>query len=209
MLRRIAIAALALAPLAGCAGQSDGTPSSWYRDRDAVQPRGDRIMVCHGYDCGRRTALPLSPADLAHLAKLIAAGSASPAEERMALGRAVQWFENKAAPALAATRDRAKTEPTLSGQPGQMDCIDEATNTTSLLLLASKRGLLTHHKVGAPAARGFFLDGRYPHVTAVLIETATDHRYAIDSWIKPSGGAPEIMDLDTWFASRTPRDEAE
>ncbi|MEZ5838943.1 MAG: hypothetical protein R3D02_00370 [Hyphomicrobiales bacterium] len=48
--------------------------------------------------------------------------------------------------------------------------------------------------------RGFFLDGRYPHVTAVLVEKG-GVPYAIDSWPGPNGATPEIKTLDAWFAS--------
>ena len=82
-----------------------------------------------------------------------------------------------------------------------MDCIDEATNTTSLLLVAQRRGMLKHHRVTTPVARGFFLDGRYPHATAVVKEKASGRAYAVDSWPKANGAKPDILDLDDWFAA--------
>jgi hypothetical protein len=83
-----------------------------------------------------------------------------------------------------------------------MDCIDEATNTTSVLLVAERRGLLRHHEVTSPVARGFFLDGRYPHATAVLRETGGGSAWAVDSWPEANGKPPLVQPLDAWFAAR-------
>ncbi|HQF30461.1 MAG TPA: hypothetical protein PLJ34_03360, partial [Hyphomicrobiales bacterium] len=178
-----------------------GGPGAWYSGHSVATPKGDRVMVCHSYGCARRVPLALSGADVAKLQSMLAAGKASPAAEREAVSHAVQWYERKTAALIGGTPDRSKTEPSMSGVPGQMDCVDEATNTTSLLVLASERGLLAHHRVGAPVARGFFLDGRYPHVTAVLVENDDGRPYAVDSWPGPNAAPPEVMTLDKWFAT--------
>jgi hypothetical protein len=84
-----------------------------------------------------------------------------------------------------------------------MDCIDEATNTTSLLLLLADKGFLKHHAVREPAARGFFLDGRYPHATAVLSEAGSGERWAIDSWPRANAEPPVVQPLGEWKRSRS------
>ena len=80
----------------------------------------------------------------------------------------------------------------------QLDCIDSSRNTTSLLLILAELNLLRYHNVVDPVARGFFLDGRPPHVTAVLQEKATGEEWAVDSWTRGYGQAPEIMPLSRW-----------
>lgn len=82
----------------------------------------------------------------------------------------------------------------------QFDCIDTSRNTTSLLLVLDQLKLLRHHDVDAPEARGFFLDGRPPHATAVLVEKATGTKWSIDSWTVGYGQALEVMPLDRWKA---------
>ena len=37
-------------------------------------------------------------------------------------------------------------------------------------------GFLKHHRVEAPSARGYFIDLRYPHATAVLTDTGLAER---------------------------------
>ena len=79
-----------------------------------------------------------------------------------------------------------------------MDCIDESTNTRTLLVYLADRKLLRHHTVGMNASRGFLVDGRYPHSTAV-IRDASGVRWAVDSWYAPMGGSPDILPLGQWM----------
>lgn len=189
------------AGLAGCAGQADGLPTNWYATHDGVPPSREKTVVCHGFGCHLKTSVSFSPADMKALGEILAAGSASPAAEREAIARAVQWQEKRVAPIVGSANDVGGFTLHGSGVPGQMDCIDEATNTTSLLLVAERNGMLTHHAVRSPVARGFFLDGRYPHATAVVAEKASGKTFAIDSWPRANGLAPDVMTLERWFAT--------
>ena len=82
-------------------------------------------------------------------------------------------------------------------QKGQMDCIDESTNTDTLLRYLAERGLLKYHKVERKASRGNFIDGRYPHFTAVVSDPA-GVKWVVDSWYAPTGGAPDIFPYSQW-----------
>lgn len=198
---RVSLLALAAA-LAGCAAQAVGPASSWYALHDTVPPRGDRVYICHGFGCTYREPVAFSAGDLSRLRRILAAGAKSPEAERQAISRAVQWQERRVAPIAGSQNDRGGFDPPTS-EPGQLDCIDEATNTTSLLIVAERHGYLKHHRVATPVARGFFLDGRYPHATAVVAEKVGGRTYAIDSWVRANGEAPDVMPLATWF-SRSP-----
>ncbi len=196
----IALAGLLLA--AACAGQAAGPARSWYAAHDGVAPRADRIYVCHAFGCARKTAVSYSGKDLAMLRRILAKGRASPAAERKAIAEAVAWAERKAGPIVGSEGDVGGFDLHNSGVPGQMDCIDEATNTTSVLLLAADRKYLAHHTVSRPVARGFFLDGRYPHATAV-VRSSDGSAYAVDSWPEANGKKPIVQPLDAWFAERS------
>ena len=186
--------------LAGCAGQAAGTPKRWYAYRDAVEPKPAKVVICHGFGCTWRTSVGFSTRDIKALAGILQSGKASPKAERQAIARAVQWQEKRVAPVVGSSNDVGGLDLQNAGVRGQMDCIDEATNTTSLLVVAERNGLLKHHDVRSPVARGFFLDGRYPHATAVIAETAGGKTYAVDSWPNANGIAPDVMSLDRWFA---------
>jgi hypothetical protein len=165
------------------------------------------IHVCHGYGCWFRTILHLGPADARRFAAIFASGRRSPAAERAAIAAAVRYFERRAFDVIGV-RDEPGSRFGASGERGQMDCIDESTNTRALLLYLAGRGLLRHHTVGAIASRGFLLDGRYFHSTAV-IRDAEGTEWAVDSWFAPMGEAPDILPLAEWkaqgYSSRSAR----
>jgi hypothetical protein len=76
----------------------------------------------------------------------------SPAEERRAIAYAIAWMERRVAPAVGTTTDRPSMDFMGSGDESQQDCVDEATNTTSYLLVLERHGLIQHH-VGGTALR--------------------------------------------------------
>lgn len=159
--------------------------------------RAERIYVCSGYGCNYKTRLDLGATDARRFAEIMAPGRSSPGAERDAISRAVQYFEKRAGATIGVIDD-ARSVFGASGELGQMDCIDESTNTRSLLLYLERRGLLTHHTVLSNASRGFFIDGRYPHSTAVLRDGA-GQEWAVDSWYAPMGDAPDILPMAQWL----------
>lgn len=90
----------------------------------------------------------------------------------------------------------------------QLDCVDESTNTTAYLIAFAERGYLKHHTVEGPSSR-FLLHGRpgWPHQTAVIKETETGQRYAIDSWFYDNGHPAVSVPLEEWSDGWTPRRE--
>ena len=83
--------------------------------------------------------------------------------------------------------------------------MDEATNTTSYLLVLQSNKLLKYHTVAIPFSKGDLLKGTlqgdpikyWPHWTAVIQETKTGQKYAVNSWIYENGENP------AWSRSRT------
>jgi hypothetical protein len=189
--------------LAGCAGQAAGDAAAWYGAHDGVAPKATRIYICHGFGCTYTTPVNFSGRDLKRLKSILAKGRGSAAAERKAIARAVQWQENRVASLVGSAGDIGGLDMQNAGVRGQMDCLDESTNTNSLLLVAEAHGYLKHHKVTSPVARGFFLDGRYPHATATVKETGSGKVYAIDSWPDSNGKPPRISELSVWMARQS------
>jgi hypothetical protein len=154
------------------------------------------ITICHGYGCSFRTKLTLGAADGTRLRAIMQAGAGSPQAERGAISKAVQYFEQRSFQAIGV-RDKPKADFGKSHEKGQMDCVDESTNTRALLLYLAERGLLKFHKVGRNVSRGVFIDGRYPHFTAIVVDPAGT-KWVVDSWYKPTGGAPDIFPYEQW-----------
>ena len=178
-------------------GFAAGCVSGVDSGRYGLEAVGRKIDVCHGYSCKYRSKLTLGAADTRRFASILAAGQKSPQAERAAIARAVSYFESRTR-AVTGVRDEPQSKFGASGVRGQMDCVDESTNTRALLLYLEKRRLLRHHTVARNASRGFFLDGRYLHNTAV-IRDARGVKWAVDSWYAPMGGAPDILPLSQWM----------
>ncbi len=199
--RRFLVLRLA-AVLAGCVGHSAAGPEGWYAGRGTWAPRGDRVAICHAFGCSRVTPVSFTKAEIARMAAPLARPAATPEAERRAISQAVQAFEAIVGRRVGTSSDEGGFERIGGGDPTQMDCVDEATNTTSLLLLLSARGLLRHHRVAHPASRGILLDGRYPHASAVIAETKGGAAWVVDSWPRANAEPPLVEPLPRWLAAR-------
>jgi hypothetical protein len=171
---------------------------AWMSDAGYVPPTTERLVVCHGYGCTRREVIAIDTDWFARIGAAMRAGRTSPAAEREALRAAIRTYTASLSRHLGGEPDAAKSPPSLSGVYGQMDCLDVSANTTSLLLVLKDRGLMVHHNVEVPASRGFFLDGRYPHTTAVISDTSGGTTWAVDPWSQMPGGNPEVVPLERW-----------
>lgn len=171
---------------------------TWFRDQGYVAPLGGRIIACHGYGCTRRMEIVIDSAWFNRVRTVMRSGHASPAAEREALRDAVSIYTAHLAGQFGGRPDEPGSPPSLSGTNGQMDCLDETANTTSLLLLLEEQGLLVHHEVERPQSRGIFLDGRYPHFTAVIVDVRENVEWAVDPWRKAPGKSPDLLPLDKW-----------
>ena len=156
-----------------------------------------QIDVCHGYSCKYKSKLTLGAADARHFASILAAGQKSPQVERAAIARAVSYFELRTFDATGI-RDEPRSKFGAAGVRGQMDCIDESTNTRTLLLWLEDQRLLRHHTVAMNASRGLLVDGRYFHNTAV-VRDVSGVKWAVDSWYAPMGGAPDVLLVSDWI----------
>jgi hypothetical protein len=173
----------------------------WFDVRGVPPPEANRVHICHGYTCRIATPVRLGDADIRRIAGRLHAGVASAADERKAVSAAVQVFEQIVGQRIGTSGDLPKMQFG-QGTADQMDCIDEATNTTALLRLLASHGYLRHHTVREPVARGFFLDGRYPHATAVLAEINSGVKWAVDSWPRANADPPVVQLLSEWKRAR-------
>lgn len=170
---------------------------NWYEERGGVTfPNGDRIVYCHGFGCEFRTAVPIEEADKAALVAIFAKRQDSAKAEREAIDLAVQWWEKKAAPLLGGKLDIRGSEYWQAHQRGQTDCLDEATNSTTILIYLQRQGLLRYHHVVRPDSRGGFF---YAHATAVFREKGGED-WVVDSWMRDSGDPNDVMTHAEWIS---------
>ena len=205
MIRRLLIlSALAAAAIGtGCTYERHGPPSMHYSDFRTEAPRGNTVTVCHAYGCQKQTRIRFTAKDLDTIHKIMRKTKLkdTPHEERRAVAYAVSWMEKRVGKVTGTDKDNAGMEFNGSGDPTQQDCVDEATNTTSYLLVLEHNKFLKHHKVGTPFSKGNILMGikYWPHWTAVLKEHNSGQRWAVDSWIYKNGENPAIVKAETWY----------
>ncbi|MEM8663792.1 MAG: hypothetical protein AAGF49_06675 [Pseudomonadota bacterium] len=184
--------------LGACVAHSTLPPEKWFKTASGILPsEANRVWVCHGFGCHYKNTVTFSRRDIMTMRRIIGRPTSAKAE-RARIAKLIAWAEKRVAKEAGSAGDVGGLDLHNARKRGQMDCIDEATNTTSYLLVAQQNNLLRFHTVASPVARGFFLDGRYPHATAVI--NADGAAYAVDSWPHANGVKPDIMPLETWFA---------
>ena len=199
-------AAASIALLAvGCTHERLGPVSQHYVDFHTQAPRNNTVYVCHAYGCRLQTAFRFNEGDIAALRTLMTKTrkADSAFEERRAVAYAVGWMEKRTGDVIGTSTDRPGMDFEASGDPTQQDCVDEATNTTSYLLILERNGLLKHHTVGTPFSKENLLRGvaGWPHWTAVLKENANGQKWAVDSWIYVNGENPAVVETEKWYIS--------
>jgi hypothetical protein len=193
------------ATLLGCTHERLGPVSQHYIDFHTEAPRNNTVYVCHAYGCRMQTAFRFTDTDIAQIKTLMTKTrkADTPYEERRAVAYAIGWMETRTGDVIGTSADRPGMEFSASGDPTQQDCVDEATNTTSYLLILERNGLLKHHTVGTPFSKENLLRGvaGWPHWTAVLKENANGQKWAVDSWIYANGENPAIVEAEKWYIS--------
>jgi hypothetical protein len=189
---------MAAFPVAATGATMAGVVDATYGGFSVTPPTADMVFVCHGFGCKYRAEIDLTVADRATLAHFLGAGHSSAAAERKAIAAAGAWFDKRVGRVAGTTNHVARAGAKYMFDVRQFDCIDSSRNTTSLLLVLDQLKLLRYHDVDEPEARGFMIDGRPPHATAVLVERATGIKWSIDSWTVGYGKPLEVMPLDRW-----------
>lgn len=204
-MRRWVTAAMLGLLAAGCTHERTGSVDRHYADFKIREPRGNTVYVCHAYGCKKQTRFRFTDEDITAISKLMETTrkEESAAEERRAVAYAIGWMERRTGDVIGTKDDRPGMDFMASGDPTQQDCVDEASNTTSYLLVLAHNKLLRHHTVGTPFAKENYLRGvaGWTHWTAVIHETANGQKWAVDSWIFANGENPAIVETEKWYMS--------
>lgn len=148
--------------------------------------------------------MKLSKAEWAEITAPLAGKPSSAAREREQIALAVSRAEIAVGSHAGTANDEAGAH--MGGQaPGQLDCVDEAINTSKYLTFFAQDNLLDYHCVMPPARRGDFIDGMWPHNTGVVKDNETGAQYAIDSWYGKNGDLPDVVPLQEWLDGWKPR----
>lgn len=168
-------------------------------------PFPDEFSFCWGGTCAAVETVSLSNEEWAKVHAVFNPLPENAAEERFRMALAVGLLENLVGPKTGTAGDRAGTYGN-SAWPGQLDCNDEATNTTSYIRMMAAEGLIRFHEIQDTAVRGFLFFSR--HSTAVIRERDSGVKYAVDSWFYDNGKPPVILPLAEWLNGWRPPQSA-
>jgi hypothetical protein len=196
LLRRLAVVA-AFAALAACATREEEHVATLA----ATNATPADFSLCHGNSCRLHSHVSLSPAEWQQVRDLLTPADAI--GERRQIALAIGRLEILAG-RQAGTLDDAPGMGVHWDPDGQLDCVDEATNTTQYLHMLAADGLLRWHRVSTPSNRARL--GLWPSNTATILETATGRRFAVDSYFLANGEPASVLPLDTWLTGWTPDD---
>lgn len=196
-MKRYALVLLSAA-LAGC---STGLPIKKYNDLPA-EPQA--FTLCHGYSCTHKSAAGFSAAEWSGILAIFRSNPAKTAEaERAKIGQAIALMERYSGARTGTDDDDAEATGSKRNNM-QLDCIDETINTTHYIGFLQKAGALKFHEVAEPTHRGYIIDGKWPHNTAVMRDTLSGELYVVDSFYRRNGAEPYIMPRAKWLAGWKP-----
>ena len=166
------------------------------------EPTWDRFSVCYDHSCNTVKYTSLDEDQWETFTAPFASPAENPQEERAAIAEAIARIENIVGQQTGTHADKGENMRGF-GQPGQMDCIDESTNTHTYLTLIENAGLMRWHTLSARSTRfGIFVG--MPHTTAVITENDSGVRFAVDSWFHDNGEPPAIIELSEWKSGWRP-----
>ncbi len=172
------------------------------RDDIVTRPTPAHFSVCYDHSCETVDQLSLGPAQWSRIRLIFQPLPGTPAEERQRIRRAIASMEQMVGKKTGTWRDKGKNLKGLF-QQGQMDCIDESTNTTTYLRMMKNDGLIRWHAIEDRATRYPSIFS-WPHTTAVIRDLRNQRRYAVDSWFFDNGVPPVIVPLEKWRSGWEP-----
>lgn len=163
---------------------------------NAKMPKGETVTVCSGYGCTVEHQYKFEPRLWDGL-KSFFVGIKTPAEERRAIALAIGFCEQVIGQKTGTQGDWPSMDVSGNGDPGQMDCVDEALNSTSYLILMYRAGLIKFHSIKAPSWKGGLF--KWTHYCAVIADETTGVNWAIDSGVGQNGIAPLVIEYNRWY----------
>lgn len=164
-------------------------------DDASVFERIANLSICFDFGCKSRQDVYIHTPEWRGIVELLS-GSENAADERRRIADAVAYMERIVGSMSPTGNDLGGNEFPVENAAGQMDCIDETTNTTAYLFLFSERGLLQWHRVADPVYRApQILD---QHWAASIEEIHTGAQFAVDSWFEDNGKPPYIQRVEAW-----------
>jgi hypothetical protein len=170
------------------------------------QPMLASFDMCQGGGCAEVSHVAITEAEWQKVTVIFDREPQDAEQERNKIAQAIGVIEDIVGAKTGTSNDRGGTFGN-SAFRGQLDCNDEATNSTTYMKLMLQAGLLQFHKILDTKTRNFFFNG-WPHTTAVIEDKQSKVRYAVDSWFYDNGMPAVIVPLTLWQSGWKPTNTA-
>lgn len=209
--------AICLILLHGCmvssqTGTGAGRPIHPIRNMQGIQdtrsnsfiryPQPSAFSVCHGHTCRFISRARFGDDEWKEVGAIFHNDTSTPEQERNHIRAAIALLEAMVGGKIGTAGDLGENIAGL-GRQGQLDCVDESTNTTVYLTMLQNAGLLQWHTVEHRISRGI-ASLQVPHFTAVITDNTSGVQYAVDSWFLDNGQPPFIIPVTEWRAGWKP-----
>jgi hypothetical protein len=165
-----------------------------------VSAAAHSVDVCINFGCKKQQKVALQVKDWQGLKQLFTSSPKTAAEERERIATAIGWLETWVGKETGTWADKARNNG--AGEPGQLDCIAESTNSDRYLRLLAQQDWLRFHRVKPRVKRApFFFDS---HWSAVIETLDGKESFAVDSWFFANGTPASLIPLDDWFRKQDP-----
>lgn len=190
---------LSLLFLAGCSS-GKGISMMPY---EQPQSSPNDFVLCHGFGCSYRQQVKLTSAEWKSVLRPFNKKITNGEQERQAAAEALGLMEKVVTRSSGFIPDRGEAV-TFERDQQQMDCIDEAVNTTHYLEFMQEAGVFKYNRVHDPVHRGYFVDMIYPHNAGALEDLATGQVYVMDTYYFDAGHPANVVPLKIWLADWKP-----
>jgi len=129
---------------------------TFLREDIITDPDIHHFSICHAQGCKKLEQLSLNQTEWRQINRHFESAAGSAHQERKQIAAAIAEFEQIIGVKTGTSQDKAGLFEHM-GSPGQLDCIDESTNTSSYLRILQKQGLLKWHEPMDHGTRGFFI----------------------------------------------------
>jgi hypothetical protein len=167
-------------------------------------PSLSSFEICHSGGCADISTVSLSNEEWQQVRAVFANNAQTAAKERAQIAQAIGVLEALVGDKIGTSGDLAGTFGN-SDHNGQLDCNDEAINSTTYMRLLKSNGLMPQYEIEDTRTRNFFFTG-WPHSTAVIHDIKTGERFAVDSWFYNNGHAATIVPFAQWKSGYKPDD---
>lgn len=156
------------------------------------------FVHCSDFGCSSMREIRFEAEHWQQIRQLFEHGIDDAASEKQAIRRAIALMERFSGEISGTYLDKAGNYPG-ADIPGQMDCIDESTNTYQYLFALQDLGLLQWHRVDQKQRRIVWF---ITHWTATIREIDSGRIFAVDSWYRDNGELPYLQPLADWTRKR-------